>query len=351
MSVRTRVRTLDRVTVQAAGVLGSLATVTVFSFIAGVGNPAYPALLFAAASVVGLVTHQGETVKVLLFLAALSTVLVLGLIMIYLVYKALPVFAEMGIGLLVRTEYPLWSTAEGVYSLAPMMWGTIVTTTLAMLIAGPLGLAGAVFISEIAPDWARDVIKPGVEILAGIPSIVYGFIGFMIINDFMMAELQLPDYGSLFAAGLVIGVMALPTVVSVAEDALASVPESMKSGSRALGSTDWQTVTSVTIPAALSGISAAVLLGVGRAVGETMAAVVILGNIPEFPDPLIDVFGNSISLTSLIASQYGPASGGGGLHLSALFAAGVVLFVTVMVLSVGSQLIERRMEQKLGGDQ
>lgn len=351
MNSLARVRRLDPITIRVGGFITSLAVLTILSFVTGIGNPVFSAVFLAVVSIGGLLTHQDETVKVLLFLAALSTVLVLGLIMVYLVYKAAPVFVEMGAGLLVRTEYPLWSTSNDVYSLAPMMWGTVVTTTIAMLIAGPLGIAGAVFISEIAPDWARDIIKPGVEILAGIPSIVYGFIGFMLLNEFMMAELQLPDYGSLFAAGLVIGVMALPTVVSVAEDALASVPESMKSGSLAMGATDWQTATSVTIPAALSGISAAVLLGVGRAVGETMAAVVILGNIPEFPDPLIDVFGNSISLTSLIASQYGPASGGGGLHLSALFAAGVVLFVTVMFLSVGSQLIERRMEEKLGGSQ
>jgi phosphate transport system permease protein len=122
----------------------------------------------------------------------------------------------------------------------------------------------------------------------------------------------------------------------------------MKDGAQALGATDWQTTTTVTLPTAFSGISAGVILGVGRAIGETMAAVVILGNIPQMPEPLLDVFGNTITLTSLIASQYGAAS---GLQMSALFAAGVVLFLTVMTLSVGSQLIERQMQAKLGGEQ
>jgi phosphate transport system permease protein len=228
-----------------------------------------------------------------------------------------------------------------------MMWGTFLTTVIATVVAAPLGVAGAVFISELAPGWAREIIKPAVEMLAGIPSIVYGFIGFQMLNPYFMSELGVPDFASFFVAGVVIGLMALPTVVSVAEDAISSVPGPMKDGAEALGATEWQTTTSVTIPAAFSGVSAGVLLGVGRAIGETMAATVILGNVVTLPEPMTDVFGNGITLTSLIASQYGNAS---GLHLSALFAAGVVLFITVMALSIGSQLIERRMQRKLGGN-
>jgi phosphate transport system permease protein len=228
-----------------------------------------------------------------------------------------------------------------------MMWGTLVTTVIATLVAAPLGVAGAVFISELAPGWAREIVKPAIEMLAGIPSIVYGFIGFEIVSRYMTEQLSLPTYGSLIVVGIVIGLMALPTVVSVAEDAIASVPGSMKDGAHALGATDWQTTTSVTLPASFSGVSAAILLGVGRAVGETMAATVILANVVSLPEPLVDVFGSTITLTSLIADQYGNAT---GMHLSALFAAGVLLFVTVMALSVGSQFIERRMQRKLGGE-
>ncbi len=296
----------------------------------------------------GWIAHQAEMARTLAFVATVSTVTILGLITVYVFVEASAAFSHMGaVDLLTRLERPLWDTNDHVYSLVPLMWGTLVTTLLATAIAAPFGVAGALFISEIAPRSVREVIKPAVEILAGVPSIVYGFIGFTVLNTWMTDKFLLPGQGSLFLAGIVIGFMALPTTVSVAEDAIESVPESMKSGSLALGSTDWQTMKSVTLPTALSGVSAGVLLGVGRAIGETMAATVILGTVVELPDPVYDVFGNTITLTSAIAAQYGSAF---GLHMSALFAAGVVLFVTVMALSIVSQYVESRMQRKLGGD-
>jgi phosphate transport system permease protein len=256
----------------------------------------------------------------------------------------------MGLDLLLRTESPVWSVNQGVYGLLVAVHGTIVTTVIAMLIAGPLGIAGALFISEIAPPRVGDVVKPGIEILAGIPSIVYGFIGFAILNQYFQQKFALANFGTLLLAGIMIGLMALPTVVSVSEDAINAIPESTKSGSLALGATDWQTMKGITLPAAFSGVSAAVILGVGRAIGETMAATVILGNIPRnFPQPLADVFSNTATLTSLIASQYGVAVGREN-QLSALFAAGVLLFIIVMLLSVTAQQIEARMSKKLEGE-
>jgi phosphate transport system permease protein len=308
-----------------------------------------PVLAFLAVAVYGWVRYQEATAKVVMFLMTVSTVLVLGLIMVYLVMRSVPAFEHAGLSILTRTGGDVWNTTEEVYSLVPMMWGTFATTVIAMCIAAPLGVGGALFISEIAPTWVRELLKPAVEMLAGIPSIVYGFLGYQLVIDYLMVELDLPVYGSLFAVGVVIGVMALPTVVSVAEDAIDAVPDSLKDGSAALGSTSWQTITNVTLPAAFSGVSAAVLLGVGRAVGETMAATVMLAHSDSLPQPLYDVFGplGQETLTSLIASQYGVAE---GKHMSALFAAGVVLFVTVMAVSVASQYIEHRMKEKLGGE-
>lgn len=294
----------------------------------------------------GWYAHQARTVKSLTFLATIATIAILGLIIVFVFVEAMPAFRQMGLDILTRTRKPFWGS--GVYSLVPLMWGTFVTTVLAICVAGPLGIAGALFVSEVAPPKLRELLKPAIEILAGIPTIVYGFIGFTIVNPYLNSVLQLSTYGSLFAGGLMIGLIALPTVVSVAEDALSSVPESMKSGSLALGSTDWQTMTGITVPAAFSGISSAVILGVGRAVGETMAVTVMLGNVIKLPEPLFDIWASTVTLTTAIASQYGNAS---GLQLSALFAAGVVLFSTVFVLSVGAQFIEHRMEQKLGGGQ
>nr|WP_208023592.1 phosphate ABC transporter permease subunit PstC [Halorussus pelagicus] len=329
--------------VAIASVLGTL-----LAFLVAPAYTVFPLFAFFGIVIYGWKAYQANTAKLLMFLMTASTIVILGLITIYLMLRSLPVFQAMGLDIIFRTSEPLWSTSEGIYSLVPMMWGTLVTTLLAMAIAAPLGVAGALFISEIAPGWAREVIKPGIEILAGVPSIVYGFIGYVIINTYMMDEFQLANFGSLFAAGLVIGLMALPTVVSIAEDAIGSVPESMKSGSLALGATDWQTIKSVTIPASFSGVSAAVLLGVGRAVGETMAVTVMLPHQQVLPDPLYDVFKGTETLTSVIAGQYGIAS---GEQMSALFAAGVVLFVTVLGLSIASQLVEAHMERKLGGNQ
>jgi len=302
---------------------------------------------FVVTVVYGWFTDRERTAKFLFLLMTVSTVLILGLITIYLIVESIPAFSAVGFDLFFQTQ---WSSSEGIYTLVPMIWGTFVTTIIAMCVAGPLGLAGAIFLSEIAPGWAREITKPAIEVMAGIPSIVYGFLGYIVFSKFLTREatLQLPQLGSLFAVGVVIGFMALPTVVSVAEDALAAVPDAMRDGSHALGVTDWQTTNSVTIPAAFSGISAAVLLGVGRVVGETMAATVILANVTRLPDPLTDVFGNTITLTSLIANQHGTAS---GRQLSVLFAAGVVLFITVLSLSIGSQYIETRMQRKLGGKQ
>ena len=322
---------------------------TVVAFVALPAVTVFPLLGFLAVLGYGWWRYQEATAKVVMALMTASTVVILGLITVYLLVRSVPVVRLMGLDLVTRVGDTMWSPSQSVYSLVPMMWGTLLTTIIAMCVAGPLGIAGALFVGEMAPRWAREIIKPAIEMLAGIPSIVYGFLGFVIVNDYMMRELSIPTYGSLFGAGVVIGLMALPTVVSVAEDALDAVPNAMKDGSIALGATSWQTITAVTVPSAFSGVSAAVILGVGRAVGETMAVTVMLAHTQTLPEPLYDVFGakGQETLTSLIASQYGIAS---GTHMSALFAAGVVLFITVLTLSLGSQYIEARMREQLGGE-
>ncbi|MBP2251482.1 phosphate transport system permease protein [Halarchaeum solikamskense] len=331
-----------------AGLVGALSLLAAFAaFIVRPGAVVFPAAVFAAVALYGWFTYQAETARSLTFLATASTLVILGVITVYLFVQAVPVARRMGASLLTSST---WDVHANRYGLATMMWGTLITTIIATLVSAPLGVAGAVFISEIAPKSVREAVKPAIELLAGIPSIVYGFIGFVVLNSYMMDLFRLPTTGSLFIVGLVIGVMALPTVISVSEDALNAVPNAMKDGSVALGSTDWQTTKSVSIPAAISGISAAVILGVGRALGETMAATVILANVTTLPEPLYDVFGNTITLTSAIASQYGVAAGR-PMQLSALFAAGVVLFIVVLALSIVSQTIERRMQQTLGGEQ
>jgi phosphate transport system permease protein len=311
-------------------------------------------LVFLVSVAFGWIRHRELTVHAVTMAMTASTILILALIVVFIFVEAWPIFdyarAEVfginvpGLRLFTETEWAPRSSER--YSLLPLIHGTVMVTIIATLVAGPLGVAAALFISEIAPPAVREAVKPGIEILAGIPSIVYGFIGFTILSPWASEQFDLVGQGTYLFVGGVVGLMALPTVVSVAEDALNSVPESMKDGSMALGTTDWQTMTTITLPAAFSGVSAAVLLGVGRAIGETMAATVMLRNSPQLAEPLYNAFYGYDTLTSAIAAQYGEASGN---QLSALFAAGVVLFITVLFLSIGSQLIERRMKRKLGG--
>jgi phosphate transport system permease protein len=335
-----------------ASVLG-----TFLLFLAGSRWTVLPVLGFLAAMGVGWYRYQAEAAKALTFLTTVATVSVLSLIVAFLVTESMPAVRAMGLDLFTAVRNPTTENPElgqdlwgrnGFWSLTPMMVGTAITTVIATLVAAPIGVAGAVFVSEIAPRRVREVVKPGIELMAGIPSITYGFIGLTILNQYFYAEFRTPTIGTYFAAGLMIGVMALPTVVTVAEDALNAVPESVKRGALAMGSTEWQTTKSVTVPAGLSGVSAGVLLGVGRAMGETMAATVMLTHTKGFPDPLFDVFsGYGETLTTVIAFEAGNAD---GVHMGALFAGGVVLFTMVMLLSVASQYVEWRMHQKLGGE-
>ena len=335
----------------------ALSLLTAFVGFLAVSNlTVLPFLVFVAATGYGWVRHQEETALILTLTMTVSTLLILGLIIVFIFRESVPVIqyetatvygVEVpGLRMFIETRWD--AVADPVrYSMAPMIHGTLLVTVIATAVAGPLGVAAALFLSEIAPAVVREFVKPGVEILAGIPSIVYGFIGFTILSPWASDQFQTTGQGSYLFVGIVVGLMALPTVVSVAEDALSSVPESMKSGSLAVGTTDWQTMTSITLPAAFSGVSAAVLLGVGRAIGETMAATVMLRGVPRLTEPLVNVFYGQETLTSLIARNYGEAD---GLQMDALFVAGVILFISVLVISIGAQYIEWRMRSKLGGE-
>jgi phosphate transport system permease protein len=339
-----------------------VATIVTFLVQPAFALPTVGAFCFVTA--LGWVRFQAEIARFLTLVATLLTVLTVAFITVFLFLSALPAVREHGLGLVLiplqdngqarwffwletvlPTDSTYWNPLSGAYSLIPMIWATVVVTVIAGAVAGPLGLFGALFIAEVASDGMRELIKPGVEVLAGIPSIVYGFIGFQVLNGFIQTAF-LDDGASFLIAGLVVGVMALPTVVSVGEDALSSVPDSMGDGSIAMGATSWQTMQSISIPAAFSGISAGLILGLGRAIGETMAVAAIMASGTQFANPLFDVFDANATLTSLIATQYGSASES---TKAVLFVAGVMLFVIVASMSVLSLSIERRMKAKLRG--
>ena len=354
--VRGFVDDTDPAALVVIGVMTTSVVAALIGFLAVSSWTIVPFAVFVASAAVGWVRYQAETAYTIALMMTVSTILILGLIIVFIFRESIPVvqyesatvFGLTVPGLRMFIQ-PNWDAVSPPirYSMVPMIHGTVMVTLIASAVAAPLGVSAALFLSEIAPATVREVVKPGVEILAGIPSIVYGFIGFTVLAPWASDQFQTTGQGSYLFVGIVVGLMALPTVVSVAEDALSSVPESMKSGSLAMGTTDWQTMTSITLPAAFSGVSAAVLLGVGRAIGETMAATVMLRGVPRLTEPLVNVFYGQETLTSIIARNYGEAD---GLQMDALFVAGVILFITVLAISVGAQYIEWRMHQRLGGE-
>ena len=272
-------------------------------------------------------THlSDEFVERLLLLAALSAVSTLALITLFILREGLPVVIERGpLEFLAGNK---WAPTRGHFGLLPMIAGTAVVTVGALVIGLPLGLAGAITLAELAPPKVRLILKPTVELLAGIPSVVYGFIGMEILIPLIRdgGALGGPGYSAL-AASIILGIMVLPTIIGISIDALEAVPKSYRDGSRALGSTQWQTITGVVLPAARNGIVAAVILGMGRAVGETMAVIMVAGNAVQFPDSMLAPVR---TLTANIALEMSYAS---GAHAEALFATGIVLFVVSLSLN------------------
>lgn len=277
---------------------------------------------------------------VLLGISSLAVLIVLLIIVFTLSNSALS-FKENGlVDFLFGSN---WRPSADEYGALPLIAGTLLVTAGAMAIAAPVGLACAIYISEIAPAKIRGSIKPVVELLSAIPSVVYGFIGitvFIPVIKTIFPDQQLFS-SSWLVASIILGIMALPTVISVSEDALHAVPRSYREASLAMGATKWESITKVVVPAAISGISAAFILGIGRAIGETMAVLMLTGNSPVIPDPLWNVFSLISTLTGTIALQL-PEAVTGSLAQSALFELGVILMIMVLVINVASKRIVSR---------
>lgn len=226
----------------------------------------------------------------------------------------------------------------------PLILGSAVVTLGAMLVCVPIGVGTALYIHELASRRQRAFLKPIIEILAGVPSIVYGFFGMVIVAPFLQGILDIPTGLCAFTASLILGVMATPTVASLSEDALSFVPRSFREASLALGANRWQTLTRVVVPAAGSGISTAIILGMGRAVGETMTVLMVAGGAAVIPKSLFEPVR---PMTSTIAAEMGEAVMG-SLHFSALFAIGLILFVITLGINIAAEIISRRYRLKLG---
>lgn len=220
----------------------------------------------------------------------------------------------------------------------PLILGTLWVSLIAIIIALPLGLGTAIYIAEIADERARKIIKPVIELLAGIPSVVYGFFGLVIIVPFIQEIFNLPVGESGLAGSIILGIMALPTIITISEDAIRNTPRSVKEASLALGASQWQTISRVTIPYSISGISAAAILGIGRAIGETMAVLMVTGNAAVIPTNILEPLR---TIPATIAAELGEASQG-GLHYKTLFALGCILFIITLVINLTVDLISSK---------
>jgi phosphate transport system permease protein len=260
-----------------------------------------------------------------------SAIVFVVLIFFFLLREGLPALVEVPLKDLFSTR---WYPIEGNnFGILPLITGSVVVTVGAMLIAIPFGIGTAVFMSEIAPRWMREILKPLVELLGGLPSVVLGFLGILVLSPFLRVFLNLPTGLTALAGALLLGGIAVPTIVSISEDALDAVPYSYREGAWAMGATRWQTIWRVTLPAARSGVLTAVMLGVGRTIGETMTVMMVTGNAPVMALALTSIFHPVRTMTATIAAEMGEVANG-SVHYHVLFLIGLVLFLISLAVNI-----------------
>jgi len=273
-----------------------------------------------------------------IFLSGIASIIFVVLIFFFLLKEGLALFqTESLTGFLFgKNWYPISDPPR--FGILPLFLGSLLVTLGAIVIAVPLGLASAIYVAEVAPPKLRDILKSGIELLAAFPSIVLGFIGIVTLAPFLKSVFHLSSGLTALAGSIMLAFMAMPTIVSIIEDAIVSVPKNYREGSLALGATHWQTIYRVVLPAASSGILAAVMLGIGRVIGETMAVLMITGNAAVLPTSILQPVR---TLTATIAAEMGEAVSGSE-HYYALFAIGIVLFIISFVINLLADLFLHR---------
>ncbi|MCL1823789.1 MAG: phosphate ABC transporter permease subunit PstC [Oscillospiraceae bacterium] len=270
-------------------------------------------------------------------LLALSSISALVLITVFIFVQGLPIIAKVGFFKFISGME--WAPGEGEFGIFPMIAGTVSVTLGAALIGIPVGICCSIFMAELAPEKMRKIFRPAIQLLAGIPSVLYGFCGLIFVVPLIRDYLGGPGM-SILAGSIILAIMILPTIISISEVSLIALPRHYKEGALALGMTHWQTILRVQLPAAKSGIVAAVILGIGRAIGETMAVIMVLGNSVAIPESILD---SVRTLTTNIGLEMAYAS---DEHQQALFATGIVLFVIIMILNATAQYITRKKHSK-----
>ena len=286
-------------------------------------------------------TTKEKIIKFILFLFALVSVLVLALIVFSLFREGLPIFREVSLGdfLLGLEWYP---TADPpLFGIFPLIFGSLVVTLISTIIAVPLGVLSAIYIAEIAPASLKEILKSIIELLAGLPSVILGFFGMIVVAPWLQDTFDLPTGLNIINASVILAIMAIPTISSISEDALYAVPREFKEASYALGATKFETITKVIFPAALSGVSTAVILGMSRAIGETMVVLMVAGGAAAIPESLFD---SVRPMPASIAAEMGEATYR-SLHYLALFATGLVLFALTLIFNLVADYVSHRFRQ------
>ena len=274
-------------------------------------------------------------VKWVLAAASSLTVVIVTLIFIFLFREAMPFIKEPGLGALVGSKWVPVSFQKEQFGLLPLVTGSLLVTLLAAGIAVPMGICGAVYIAEVARPAEREFLKPFIELLAAVPSVVLGFFGMAILAPVLKSAFGLQTGQMALTGALVLGLMASPTIISISEDAIRSVPRSYREASTALGATDMQTLWRVTVPSAMPGMLAATMLGMGRVLGETMAVLMLTGNAALVT---LNPFESVRTMTATIAAEMGEVTQGSA-HYQALFWVGIVLLLATFVLNITAQRV------------
>jgi phosphate transport system permease protein len=287
---------------------------------------------------------RDKLIKYILFIFALSSIFFLISIVLILFKEGFPIFKIAGFFefILGKEWYPTYEPAS--FGILPLLTGTLMVTVGAILIAIPIGVPSAIFISYILPGKLKNIIKPLIELLAGIPSVIYGLFGMKILGPILSDLFNLPTGLTALTASIMLGIMALPTIVSIAEDAISSVPKSFRDASLALGGTKWETIKNVILPTAYSGIITAIMLGIGRAIGETMTVLMVAGGAAVIPKSFLKPVR---PMTASIAAEMGEAPVGSE-HYHALFGIAIILFILTLFFNILADIATQSFKKKVG---
>jgi len=287
---------------------------------------------------------KSQPIEFVLFLCASFSVVTLLLMLLFVVKEGSLAFARLGVQLIFGQR---WETNSDLYGGFPLMYGSFMVVSVALVISVPLGICTSIFIADVLPFQLRDPIKSVIELLASIPSVIYGFIGVTFLAPWIASIFGLQSGATALTASLILAIMALPTIVGISGETISAVPSEYKKAALALGASKWQTIRNVVLPLSKSGMLASVMLGFGRAVGETVAVLMVAGNVAMVPTPPWNYLAPVYPVTAVIAMQMGEAAVG-SLEYSALFGLGLILFITTSVVNTIADVIVRRETIKRG---